>query len=198
MDLIKIGIPAKFTNATLKNYLSGLKKFDIPQKVWEQYRLIVQHATSWMTDDELLCVYMKGINGCGKTALACAMVNEARAKRWFAMRVTQLGLYMSTTRNFNQIPGDVLSCGLLVMDELGKEFETTGNKSERMTEYVLKTRTDNRRRTIIIANCKLSEVETRYGPTVASVVVGNALPLNFPDVNLGELEGDKARAKYKL
>ena len=127
---------------------------------------------------------MMGATGLGKTHLSLAIAN----------RVLQKGydVYYDSIQNimdklegehFGRLPreesikDDILSCDLLIIDDLGVEFSTQFTVPE--LHNIINTRILRCLPTIISTNLELADIEKQYSQRIASRIIGTSMPLRF-------------------
>ncbi len=117
-----------------------------------------------------------GGTGLGKTHLSLAIAGVATEKG--------MGVIYSPTQNILQklekehfsysdttpLLDDVMSCDLLILDDLGAEFSTSFTQA--LIYNIINTRILSQKPTVISTNLNLEEIEKRYTPRVASRIMG--------------------------
>ena len=78
---------------------------------------------------------------------------------------------------YNCIKEDILSCDLLIIDDLGVEFSTQFTVSE--LHNIINTRILRCLPTIISTNLELADIEKQYSQRIASRIIGTSMPLRF-------------------
>lgn len=129
---------------------------------------------------------LTGPPGLGKTFLSAAIAREVSGDGWSVVYDTAAHVFQQfEDRKFGreedqEAQGDVarvLSCDLLILDDLGTEMTTAFVQS---TLYqILNSRLLERRPTILSTNLKVAELSGRYGAQTASRVEGEYQILTF-------------------
>ena len=83
----------------------------------------------------------------------------------------------------------MLSCDLMILDDLGTEMVTPMSLSALYT--LLNTRLINRKRSIISTNCSGEELLRRYGAQICSRLDGEFLRLPFTGTDIRRLQRAK-------
>lgn len=123
-----------------------------------------------------------GDAGLGKTHLSLAMVSEIIRKDYDVIYGSAYNLLsMIENERFSSNSGEgyeaLISCDLLVIDDLGTEILTSHTVS--VLYNVINTRLLSKRPTIINTNLSLAEIEKRYTPRVASRLIGSYTAKKF-------------------
>ncbi|MBQ8753146.1 MAG: ATP-binding protein [Clostridia bacterium] len=123
---------------------------------------------------------LQGSTGIGKTHLALAIARQA-AERGYGVVYGSAGslLHRIELEHFGKAEGDTLTqltdCDLLVLDDLGMEFDTPFTRASIYT--LLNTRLLEGRPTVISTNLGFDALRTRYGDQIASRIGGGFEPL---------------------
>ena len=127
---------------------------------------------------------MMGATGLGKTHLSLAIANRVIEKGY--------DVYYDSIQNimdklekehFGRLPreesikDDILSCDLLIIDDLGVEFTTQFTVAE--LHSIINTRILRCLPTIISTNLELTDIEKQYSQRIASRIIGTSMPLRF-------------------
>ena len=126
---------------------------------------------------------MTGGTGLGKTHLSLAIAGKAIDKGYNVCYESAQNLMDKLEREHFSREGDgsfkqeILSCDLLIIDDLGCEFQTQFTKAELYN--IVNTRHLRSLPTIINTNLSLSEIEEVYHQRVASRIVGNYAVILF-------------------
>ena len=131
---------------------------------------------------------LRGPTGVGKTYLsACIarLVSENGYSVCYDSASSALGAFEQ--QKFSRDPGEsasasmrvqrMLSCDLMILDDLGTEMNTPMSVSALYT--LLNTRLNNGKRLIISTNCPNEELENRYTSQICSRIYGEFLELPF-------------------
>lgn len=119
-----------------------------------------------------------GDNGVGKTMFMCLVLMRALSRGFSTYYTTLLDLDHNIKRGFNNT--DIqdrldwyLTSDFVAFDELGKEQFKAGDSYIRtQVERVLKRRFEDSKPTLIATNASMDELESMYGVTLTSVLVG--------------------------
>ena len=127
---------------------------------------------------------MQGGTGLGKTHLSLAIANEAIQKGFGVIYGSTQNLATSLERErFGREPveGDtnqlLLSCDLLILDDLGTEFSTSF--VDAAIYNVINTRLMVQKPTIISTNLSYMELQKRYSERLTSRIIGSYTRLLF-------------------
>ncbi len=170
------------------------KRLNLPvgqrQNLEWAYQVALQYAES--PDGWLI---LAGVNGCGKTHLAAAIVNyryEAKKEAVFVV-VPEFLDYLRNTFNpeskisYDQLFEVVKSAPLLVLDDFG-EHSATPWAQEKLYQ-VLNHRYNARLATVITTSSSLDEIEPRISSRLVDPKVGMVINITAPDYR-----GDKSYA----
>lgn len=127
---------------------------------------------------------MQGGTGLGKTHLSLAIANAAISKGFGVIYGSAQNIVTNLERerfshdessdNTNQL---LLSCDLLILDDLGTEFST--NFVTAAIYNIINTRLMAQKPTIISTNLSMYELEQRYTERFVSRVIGSYVRLQF-------------------
>lgn len=127
---------------------------------------------------------MQGGTGLGKTHLSLAIANAAVQKGYGVIYVSAQNMATSLERERfgrGEEGGDtnalLLSCDLLILDDLGTEFATSFVDAS--IYNIVNTRLMAGRPTIISTNLSLYELQKRYSERFVSRVIGSYVRLTF-------------------
>lgn len=122
-------------------------------------------------------LFMYGETGLGKTHLSLAIAGEVIKKGYSVIYDSAQNLLNKLERehfgkysNSSFIEESVLECDLLIIDDLGAEFETKFTVSE--IYNIINTRLLSGLPTIISSNISLDELTSHYGARITSRVIG--------------------------
>ena len=129
-------------------------------------------------------ILLFGKTGLGKTHLSLAIANQVLRRGYSVLYDSVINFLRQVEReHFGRASGDddtlelLLSCDLLILDDLGTEFHSQFYQS---TIYnIINTRMNRNRPTIISTNLSLKELEQRYSQRFASRVTGYYGKLEF-------------------
>ncbi len=131
---------------------------------------------------------LRGGTGLGKTFLS-ACIARVVAEKGFSVCYDTASAALDTfeRQKFSRDPVEadaasvrvqrMLSCDLMILDDLGTEMVTPMSLSALYT--LLNTRLNENRRTVINTNCPDEELERRYSPQICSRIHGEFLELPF-------------------
>ena len=129
---------------------------------------------------------LTGPPGLGKTFLSAAIAREVSGDGWSVVYDTATHIFQRfEDRKFGREEGEeaegdvtrVLTCDLLILDDLGTEMTTAFVQSA--LYQIINSRLMERRPTILSTNLKVSELEGRYGAQTASRIEGEYQILTF-------------------
>jgi len=126
-----------------------------------------------------------GAPGLGKTHLSAAIAREVSGKGYSVVYDTAVHVFerfeiRKFSREESEVDADVnriLSCDLLILDDLGTEMTTAFVQSALYT--IINTRLIEKKSTIISTNLMPSELSQRYSPQIASRIEGEYERLAF-------------------
>ncbi len=136
------------------------------------------------TPDTAGGLFMYGKTGLGKTHLSLAIANEV-IDRGYDVYYGSVQSIMDKleAEHFGRLPreesikDDILSCDLLIIDDLGTEFSTQFTNAELYN--IINSRILASLPTIISTNLEISEVADRYTQRVASRIIGSSMAVYF-------------------
>ena len=127
---------------------------------------------------------MMGATGLGKTHLSLAIANKVIEKGYDVYYDSIQNIMDKLEReHFGRLPReesikeDILSCDLLIIDDLGVEFSTQFTVAE--LHNIINTRILRCLPTIISTNLELGDIEKQYSQRIASRIIGTSMPLRF-------------------
>lgn len=174
----------RFDNFYLKYYPSpvdGELGVSPRKRMGEILEYCERYADDFGPDSD--CLYMHGATGLGKTHLSLAIANRVIEKGYRVVYGSAQGLLSSIERerfgrgSSHGSEDEILSCDLLIIDDLGSEFPTSFTASA--VYYILNHRLNRSRPTIISANLTESELEEKYAQRTASRIIGSYVSLLF-------------------
>ena len=139
---------------------------------------------------------LRGSTGLGKTYLS-ACIARVVAEKGFSVCYDSASVALDAfeRQKFSRDPEDtesasirvkrMLSCDLMILDDLGTEMVTPMSMSALYT--LINTRLNERRRTVISTNCSDEELERRYTPQICSRIHGEFLELPFYGTDIRQL-----------
>ncbi len=158
------------------DYYSGENK----AKMKDIYDFCKGYAENFKTDSTSLLFH--GKTGLGKTHLSLAIVNEVLGRGFGVMYSSaQNFLERLEKEHFGRADGDTMEllcgCDLLIIDDLGAEFQTAFTVSA--VHNIINSRIMNGLPTIISTNLKPDEITKAYGERVMSRILGNFKRFEF-------------------
>ena len=143
---------------------------------------------------------LRGNTGLGKTYLS-ACIARVVAEKGFSVCYDSASVALETfeRQKFSRDPAEaeaasvrvkrMLSCDLMILDDLGTEMVTPMSVSALYT--LINTRLNENRRTIISTNCSDEELARRYTPQICSRIQGEFLELPFSGADIRRLRHKK-------
>jgi len=188
-----------FENFRLDYYDDDQESRVSPRKVMTGiFNACVNYAEHYSSDSRNLL--MTGAPGLGKTYLSACIAKKIAAKGYSVCYETAIEAFDAfALRRFNRDEdygaeadtkvSRMLSCDLLILDDLGTEFQNSVNTGFLYT--IVNDRLIHRKQTIISTNLSLSELSARYGVQIASRLEGEYMPLLFigSDIRKRKREG---------
>lgn len=187
-DELNASAPAKhcsFGSFTLERY-KGMTDPDTGDDVFEHMRQVRQFCMDWASDfgkgSQSLLLY--GKTGLGKTHLSLAIANAVIEKGFHVLYASTYNLLSDIERErFNKQQFDesperlALDADLLILDDLGAEFNSKFNKAA--IYNLINTRELTGAPTIISTNLMYDEIAREYDERVYSRIMGSYVPLLF-------------------
>ncbi len=184
----------KFEDFKLSYYpdtAPSAKEKSVREKMSEILDFCKFYAASFDTSSQ--SVLMQGYTGLGKTHLSLAIAGEVIKKGYNV-------LYNSAQNFFNELEKErfgktstngayeamMLECDLLVIDDLGAEFQTSFTKSALYN--IINTRMNSGLPTIISTNLNLVEIENQYTQRISSRIIGEYTILSFEGKDIRQLK----------
>ncbi|MBQ9664311.1 MAG: ATP-binding protein [Oscillospiraceae bacterium] len=143
---------------------------------------------------------LRGSTGLGKTYLS-ACIARSVAERGYSVcyDTATAALEAFERQKFSRDPEDaeaasvrvqrMLSCDLMILDDLGTEMVTPMSTSALYT--LINSRLNNKQRMIISTNCSDEDLERRYTPQICSRIKGEFLELPFCGTDIRQLKRKK-------
>ncbi len=129
-------------------------------------------------------LFMYGKTGLGKTHLSLAIAGAAIDKGYNVFYGSIQTIMDALERDHfgknegpSMVKDDILSCDLLVIDDLGVEFSTQYTVSE--VHNIINSRILKGLPTIISTNLDMKGIESRYSQRIASRILGSYVPIYF-------------------
>lgn len=154
------------------------------------YEYCKDYAEGFTTDAEGLFMY--GKTGLGKTHLSLAIANEV-INRGYDVYYGSIQTIMDKleAEHFGRLPRedsikeDILTCDLLIIDDLGAEFATQFTNAELYN--ILNSRMLSSLPTIISTNLDMKDIADKYSQRVASRIMGTMTGLYFCGKDIRQL-----------
>ena len=138
-------------------------------------------------------IFMYGKTGLGKTHLSLAIANEVLNKGYDVYYGTiQSIMDKLEGEHFGRLPRedsikeDILTCDLLIIDDLGTEFATQFTTAELYN--IVNSRILASLPTIISTNLAMAEVAEKYSQRVASRIIGSSDAIYFCGKDIRQLD----------
>jgi len=135
--------------------------------------------------DDCVNLMFYGKNGSGKTYCASLIVKEAYVQRYTSLIITFQSLldiqFKKDADEKQELTNLYQNAEFLVIDEVGKETQAKSGYNLTMFEEILRVRDTKGFPTIICNNMDLDTMYSKYGNSVASLIKGNFVKLEFKD-----------------
>lgn len=132
-----------------------------------------------------------GKTGVGKTHISLAIANEV-LKKGYGVVYGTAGEFLGKIEkeHFGRAEGDTLKllceCDLLIIDDLGAEFQTQFTASA--IHELINSRIMEGKPTIISTNLSPAELAQAYGDRVSSRIIGNFEPIKFEGNDIRQIK----------
>lgn len=139
------------------------------------YNFAQDYAETFSKNSDSL-LFLGGV-GLGKTHISLSIINKVTEKGFGVVYDSAQNLFNKIEKEHFSYSGSsevidaVLSCDLLVIDDLGTEFITSFTVSQLYN--IINSRINGHLPTIINTNLDFSEIEKNYTPRVLSRILGN-------------------------
>ena len=155
------------------------------------YEYCKDYAENFKVDSQGLFMY--GKTGLGKTHLSLAIANEV-INRGYDVYYGSIQSIMDKLEgeHFGRLPRedsikeDILTCDLLIIDDLGTEFSTQFTNAELYN--IINSRMLASLPTIISTNLNMNEVAEKYSQRVASRIIGSMEALYFCGKDIRQMD----------
>ncbi len=148
----------------------------------DTYEYLKAYAENFTPDSQGLFMY--GKTGLGKTHISLAIANVVIDKGYDVYYGSiQMIMDKLEAEHFGRLPRedsikeDILTCDLLIIDDLGSEFSTQYTNAELYN--ILNSRILSSLPTIISTNLEFKDIAERYGQRVASRIIGSSMAVYF-------------------
>ena len=129
-------------------------------------------------------LFMYGCTGLGKTHLSLAIANNVIKKGFNVVYVSTPNIILKLEKerfgsNYSKEQSDIhlINCDLLILDDLGTEFQT--NFSNSSIYNIINSRIMYGRPTIISTNLSFEEIQRNYSERLVSRIMGNYIRMLF-------------------
>ena len=171
-----------FDNFSLDYYSEAENEYGISPKckMKEIYDYCVKYVNDFSYKPQNILMY--GETGLGKTHLSLAIAAEVSKKGYKVIYGSAQNLLRKVEKEHfsggnDETINSLLECDLLVLDDLGTEFESKFNASQ--VYNIINTRLNFSLPTIISTNLTMTELEERYEQRVVSRLIGEYDVLMF-------------------
>jgi DNA replication protein DnaC len=135
---------------------------------------------------EGISLWMYGGNGYGKTHLGISVQKMAIRQGYKTQFANLSGILTLIKRAWNNheleevIEKRIKNVDFLVIDDLGKEYKTKNNDFVEVTfDELIRYRCNRRLPMIITTNTSMDKIQSTYGNSVASLLVGNCMQVEL-------------------
>ncbi len=126
-------------------------------------------------DDENL--YLYGSAGLGKTYLCSAIAERVMKNGHSVLYYSAFELLRTAPSEMEELLPLLEEVDLLILDDLGTEYVT--EYSSALIFYIINTRINNKKKTVISSNLNINDLANAYSPRVASRISGAYTLLPF-------------------
>ncbi len=181
--------PAK--DSTFANF--NLDYYDADAK--SRMSQIYNYCKDWADDFDKnsKSILMFGKTGLGKTHLSLSIANVVISKGYNVIYMSSGNLFsklereqFGRVRNDESIEDAVITCDLLILDDLGSEFTTSFTIAKLYN--IVNTRILYGLPTIISTNLMYDEIGDKYDPRVYSRIIGDYMMLEFMGSDIRQLK----------
>lgn len=177
---------SKFSFSYYSNDINNQYGISPLQNIKNVYNYCIKFLNTFNTHFSNIILY--GNTGIGKTFLSNCIAKEILDKGFTVIYLTAFQLFDILERykfnkspedidNYNELASNILSCDLLIIDDLGTEFSTTFTNAQLFN--CLNTRLLNKKSTIISTNLAPLDWSKHYSNRVVSRIFGNYEPLHI-------------------
>lgn len=171
-----------------------------PRKVMDQIRKAVLRWSDTFdeTKNDLLFV---GATGTGKTYLASAIARRLIDEGYSVAFLSSptffdvIGQFQTMKQMFNPDPAEyaeakeryeaLFDAELLILDDLGSEYQSSRKAGAELLT-ILDRRHQSGRRTIVVTNLDVPELQASFDERLTSRLLGRSIPIRFPGGELGD------------
>lgn len=143
------------------------------EKMQEIFNYCKNYAVNFSTKSAN--VFFAGKTGLGKTHLALSIANLITSNGYNVVYGSAQDLFRKIEKEyfsgFDSFQNNVLHCDLLIIDDLGTEFESKFNTAQ--VYNLINSRQNIGLPTIITSNLTLMELQTRYAERIVSRLIGD-------------------------
>ncbi len=186
----------RFDNFDLKYYPNSDNDGVNPRKKMTQVLKFCREYVINFSPCKSENILFMGSAGLGKTHLTLAMVSELIEKGFDVVYGSAFNLLSEIetehfTYNGNDTHNMLLSCDLLVIDDLGSEF--TSSYIQSVVLNIINTRMLSKRPTVISTNLSMTQIEDRYTPRVVSRLIGNFTAKKFFGADIRQMKANEKK-----
>ena len=174
---------------------SGLSPRKAMSSVFSHCRYFAESFPSYSSN-----LLLRGGTGLGKTYLSACIARVVAGKGYsVCYDSASSALEAFEQQKFSRVPEEsdaaavrvkrMLSCDLMILDDLGTEMVTPMSVSALYT--LINTRLNEGRLTVINTNCSDEELERRYTPQICSRIHGEFQELPFYGMDIRRLKREK-------
>lgn len=153
----------------------------------------IEYCKSFTTESS--GIFMHGATGLGKTLLSSCIASEL-LKKGYSVAFDSVQNYLRAVEreHFGRSEGDtmetLLSADLLILDDLGAEFESSFNTA---TVYnLINSRCSMGKPTIVSTNMPINRLMERYDDRIVSRLIGELKTLRFIGEDIRQLRMERA------
>ena len=177
------------------DYYKGIVDPNTGINAYERMSQIFNYCRSYASDfgKKSPSILMYGQTGLGKTHLSLAIANVVVEKGYSCLYTSAGSLFsrlekekFGKVRTEDSFEDVVLSCDLLILDDLGSEFITSFTIAE--VYNIINSRILAGLPTIINTNLLYDEIADKYNPRVYSRILGDYTPLEFVGCDIRQLK----------
>lgn len=150
-----------------------------------------EYAENFTTSSKGLFLY--GKTGLGKTHLSLAIANQVLDKGYDVYYGSVQSImdkleaeHFGRLQKSDSVKEDILSCDLLIIDDLGTEFSTQFTNAELYN--IINSRILSSLPTIISTNLGIKEIGEKYSQRVASRIMGSAEAIYFCGKDIRQMD----------
>lgn len=181
-----------YRNTLWESSSLNVKGANVYEKMLWNYNFCKKYADNFSENAD--SIFMMGLTGLGKTHLSLAIANVV-IKKGYSVICGSIGdiLRRIEDQQFGRadyesnVMQEILDIDLLLLDDLGSEFEKKFNESALYN--IINTRINNSRATIISTNFTIEEMEERYNTRITSRLFFSFKMLSFVGDDIRQKRG---------